>query len=496
MAASVKALADNAENNAIAAEERALDAGAAKTAAQQARDKAQEWAESPAAPGGVGTKSAKSHAQDAADAKNSAWAAAAAAGEGAGLPSPLIPGKVLGAVTADTVGWVDPGLLVTLDGPVEVAKNRTGAYTITNYNAFSDYIVQVSDGSVSLSGDKINFTPPDEEGEVDLTVTIDGAPQLFSIGILPVQNDYIPTPAPTPALGSSFEGGFYLGMLWNQLMQSATSTTIDTGLKAFAVPDMSGTPLVYEGQILEIRSRADPSKKMVGAVVGAVGTDLFVNVTSVVGSGTYSDWSVMATYRQIFAPKASGENASIALKNDNSALPPECQTLTEGWLATEAMKSAGNATVYPAAHWARSLVIGGFADFHIPARDALELAWRNGKPTMDANYTTADRPTGASFDYKSLGSYGDTSNAHGTNNNSAPAGAAYTSSVPAQTGIAAFKSGGAEAFEYGSSYYWSCSEYSATGAWIQSWYSSSPGSQNVSYKPGAYRLRACRRSII
>lgn len=310
-------------------------------------------------------------------------------------------------------------------------------------------------------------------------------------------NSYIATPTATPAtFGEAFEGGFYMGLFWNQIAQAANSKALATGTQTFTVSDMTSTPLVYAGQTLEIRSRANPDNKFIGTVTGALGTTLTLSVSSITGSGTFSDWSVMSRFRSIEAPKSSGENAGIALKNANDAFPTACQTLTEGWEATLAMVAAGNATVYPAAHWARSLVIGGYSDWHIPARDVRELAWRNGKPTTTANYVTASRPTEQTFDYKNAGSYGDTANTHGLNKNSSPAGAAYTSSAPGRTAAAAFMTGGSEAFEFGSAYYWSCSEYSATGAWLQLWYSSSPGFQNNNGKTPAYRVRAVRRSIL
>lgn len=94
-----------AEERAVAADERATDAESAKQAAEDARGKAQDWAEGvePA----PGSKSAKGWAEEGESAANSAWAAAAAAGSSAGLPQPLVPGKVLGATSTDTVGWVD-----------------------------------------------------------------------------------------------------------------------------------------------------------------------------------------------------------------------------------------------------------------------------------------------------------------------------------------------------------------------------------------------------
>jgi len=309
-------------------------------------------------------------------------------------------------------------------------------------------------------------------------------------------NSYIATPTETPSFGASFEGGSYAGLIWNELVESSTSLAIATGSKAFAVADMTSAPIVYSGQALEVRSRANPANKFIGTVTGASGTTLTINVTSVGGSGTFADWSVMAKYRVIVAPKASGENSSIAFKNANTAAPAACGTLTEGKKATDAMVAADTSTVYPAAWWCHNLSIGGKSDWYLPARDELELAWRNLKPTTDANYTGADRSTGATPNYMNLGSYGDTANTHGLNNNSSPTGAAYTSGSPAQTSVSAFQTGNAEAFAYGSYYYWSASEYSTTLAWLQFWTSGAPGYQNLDNKANAYYVRAVRRSII
>ena len=309
-------------------------------------------------------------------------------------------------------------------------------------------------------------------------------------------NSYIATPASTPAaMGDSFEGGFYSGLIWNELIQSATSTAIGTGSKTFAVS--AGAAYAYSGQALEVRSRADPANKMIGAVTAANLSSVTINVTSVGGSGTFTDWSIMSKYRVIVAPKASGESSSKAYKNANTAAPSACGTLTEGSLATAAMVAAGDATTYPAAHFCNDLSIASYTDWYMPARDELELAWRNLKPTADANYTTAGRPTGATPDYKNLGSYGDTANTHGLNNNSSPTGAAYTAGSPAQVAAGKnFRTSESEAFAYGSFFYWSASEYSTTVAWIQYWHSSLTGYQDYNSKTGAYYVRAVRRSII
>lgn len=304
-------------------------------------------------------------------------------------------------------------------------------------------------------------------------------------------------PTPTPAaFGDFLEGGYYAGMLWNELTQTGTSATLSGGVKVFTTTtDMHLTPLVYVGQQLEIRSRSNPSNHFKCTVLSAAGTELTVNVTAISGSGTFSNWSVMSRYRQIVAPKASGERDSIELSSFNTALPTACQTLTEGLRATDAMAAAGPSSTYPAAHWARNLDIGGYTDWHIPARDALELLWRNLKPVTANNAVSTPRGV-SSVNYANNGSYGDTSTAQGFNNNSSPMGVAYTTTEPAQTAATAFRTGGSEALIHSTAYYGSCSEYAAGSVWVQFWGASIPGFQGGGSNRGKNALRAVRRSIV
>lgn len=448
-----------------------------------------------AAPGAASAAAAS--ANEAEGFKDTAEAAAAAAQAAAGLPA--IAGKAGAALTVKEDGtgveWRAAKAAPTLDGSTAVEPNETATYTITNYSAFSTYAVSVSDGTVSIADDVITFNAPASEQTITLTVSVDGLSSEFTVEVL---SPYIATPAATPAnFGDPFEGGFYAGMVWNELIQSNTETTIGTGAKTFDCPTLTRA-VTYIGHEVEIRSRADPSNNMVATVTASSLGDktITVNVTSVNGSGTFSDWSIMSRYRVIVAPKASGENATVRIKNANTALPAGCQSLTDGWGATNAMFNADTSTVYPAAHWARGLSIGGFDDWYVPARDELELSWRNLKPVTDDNYITGTRSFSA-IDYETNGNYGDQSgDARGLNRNSAPAGAAYTTTVPAQTGVALFQQGGAEAYEFGSAYYWSCTEYSETFAWGQHWLSSAPGNQDLNSKSLTRRLRAVRRSIV
>lgn len=211
---------------------------------------------------------------------------------------------------------------------------------------------------------------------------------------------------------------------------------------------------------------------MSGIMLNIAGGSFAPSVPTVIGQafggGFYAGQigvSSVATHYLIVGPVASAENASKQWKNANTATTG-ADSVIDGPQNTADMVADGNATVYPAAHFCNDLVIGGFSDWYMPAKNELEVCYYNLKPTTTNNNTGS-----------------------GTNTNAVPSrGSNYTSGTPAQTSATDFQSTGTEDFAAG--VYWSSTENSATYAWGQNF---NIGNQYFYFKTTSYRVRAVRR---
>jgi hypothetical protein len=169
----------------------------------------------------------------------------------------------------------------------------------------------------------------------------------------------------------------------------------------------------------------------------------------------------VATHALIVAPRATG--ASTALKWQSSTSTTGATSPFDGAANTALMTSS------PAADFCTGLSIGGYSDWHLPSRYELEIAYYNLKPTTNSNNTSL-----------------------GINPYSVPERTVnYTAGDPAQTSVAAFQSGGAEAFP--AVVHWSSTETSSTTAWrleFQSGIQASGFSKDFEYSVRAFRKLA------
>lgn len=191
-------------------------------------------------------------------------------------------------------------------------------------------------------------------------------------------------------------------------------------------------------------------------------------------------------YLLIVAPssiEASTERAGVSGTGNlawrtTSATVSGASTRWNGLAAQNALASA----TYPAFNYCNGLTFpdDGGSKWYLPALDELEMAYRAFKPTTDNNMTGA----------RTLDVFPAVNWNNGANKASDPAGAAYTTTVPGQTTISAFQSGGAGAFAAG--IYWSASWRGSTDAWRQAF---TNGHQTNSTQTSALRVRPVRRVV-
>jgi hypothetical protein len=178
----------------------------------------------------------------------------------------------------------------------------------------------------------------------------------------------------------------------------------------------------------------------------------------------------IATHDLVVGPLSTAQS-TLAWKNDATTTPGTDSDI-DGPQNTADMVAAGNATVFPCAHFCNDLSTGGQTDWYMPAKNELDVCYFNLKPTTTSN-------NGSS----------------GINPNAVPARASvYTSGNPAQTSVVAFQSGGSEAFNADN--YWTSTEFSAGRARGQNFDTGYQGTYGVFNKTTALKVRAIRRVAV
>ena len=187
------------------------------------------------------------------------------------------------------------------------------------------------------------------------------------------------------------------------------------------------------------------------------------------GTISHTDDGV-ATHALIVAPAATGATGTGYTLTTNKQWKTT-NTTTAG--TTSPFDGAANSAnmnnaSHPAAQFCEDLSIGGYSDWYLPARYELDIAYENLKPTTDSNNTS-----------------------WGINPYSVPERTVNrTAGAPAQTSVAAFQSGGAEAFVAGT--HWSSTQAASPTAWL---FNLSNGNQTSGVKDETFggRVRAFRK---
>lgn len=183
--------------------------------------------------------------------------------------------------------------------------------------------------------------------------------------------------------------------------------------------------------------------------------------------------SGVATHYLVIGPLSTAQS-TLAYKNAATAATGADSDI-DGPQNTADLVAGGNSTVYPAAHFCNDLSIGGYTDWYLPARNEMDVCYFNLKPSTAVNSTTS-----------------------GINVNAVPVrNSNFTLGTPAQTSVAAFQTGGAEALTvqgtspFGN--YWTSTESSATSSWGKT---VSNGFNGTESKNGLRFVRAIRRVAV
>lgn len=179
----------------------------------------------------------------------------------------------------------------------------------------------------------------------------------------------------------------------------------------------------------------------------------------------------VSTHALIVSPRATGQTTALWKTSDTTS--SGTQSTYDGASNTANMANA----THPAANFCANLSTGGYSDWYMPAQDELDIAYFNLKPDTTANSASA-----------------------GVNNYSVPKRTAnYTSSVPGQTTLSIFQSGGSEAFPlslsstpYG---HWSSTE-GVSGSYGLYLYFGDGSVANIPKSSISYYVRAFRKVAV
>ena len=422
---------------------------------------------------------------------------------GTGVPSIAVSGTDIKTINGSSIlGSGDltvGGGGVTLSGNLSPYVTQVTTLTITNYDSATTYTLSATGGTASRVGDTITYTAGATAGTFAIIIAGRAVPITVQAASVAAPTITAPTSgqtnvaqAPTittAAFATIGAADTHLNTDWEIRTAASGGGTLIASSLADASNLLSWS---MPGSLLVVATTYYARVRHRGTTLGAGGWSEHAFTTAasfaptVPGEayqgGFYAGRVVIGgqTYCIVVAPKSSGHHSSKLWKTANDTTSGTL-SLHDGLTNSNAMNNAS----HPAAQFCRGLSIGGYSDWYLPSRDELEVCYRNLKPTTTSNTVYASRTN-----YIGAGN-GSDAQGNGDNDNSSPAGGAYTTGSPAQTDAAAFLTGAAEAFD--STYYWASTEFSAPNAWEQTF---NNGLQTITSKTSYYSVRAVRKVLI
>lgn len=250
------------------------------------------------------------------------------------------------------------GFLVTLSSNVELSQSLTlnlggGWYPTVVADAFDRVTILVQQLAEQVSrAVKVAVSSALSPDQLIATLAADVAAANASAGSATASAAAASVSATTAANAASSAAYF--------VDTSVTSTAIGTGSKTLTLASGSARAWTI-GTTIRVASRADPANFMEGQITAYAHPSVTVNVSTVGGSGTFTDWSIgLGTPGSAFAAHIAATGAAVHGLGTMSTQAASAVAITGGVASLtyerEAVVALGNVAGSTALNWAA----GGF----------------------------------------------------------------------------------------------------------------------------------------
>lgn len=372
----------------------------------------------------------------------------------------------------------------------KIVSSAQGNIYICGYNG-SDGIIAKYNSSGAIQWQR---TLGGTSSDVITGITLDSSENIYVAGHDDAVGTYKGTFAKLPGDGSltgsyTVAGRTYTYAASSMTEQAAsltdavasyTASTSTLTENISTLTDAAGAVTSTTTSIATVAGTVIPS----GMTMGGTGTGMVISsyvAPPTIGQAMYGGYYAgsisatgngVATHYLIIAPKSTGEASYVW---SNSTGRSGIISDIDGYANTVSL-AALSASNYPGFAWARSLTIGGFTDWYIPAKNELNTIFYNLCPVITPQ----------------TGGFSANANAVSPQPTSS-----WTTGSPSQTSAIAFRVDGSEAFSQNNPPYWMSTDaqnfFGDNAAWAMTGYA---GGFNGTAKNNAGRFRAIRKVAI